>query len=199
MSDEKATANIICSIVELQLERMQNQKKSSTGKLAPPNQDSDDEVESLSSSIVALDNLLHDATEMEESKLTFDFVRRLARVAKQVKSEMNEIQSAKEKAEAKFNVTAAVDKDTEYELASSREDLREARDQLLDSREEAEQLRAEVASLRFELEKRSGTKRALEDHSESEEDEGDDDEDDDDIKIPSSKRYREDDFDPVHV
>jgi chromosome segregation ATPase len=151
--------------------------------------------------MIALDQLIHDATEMDDDQLTFEFVRQLARVAKDVKADISEVQSAKEKAEAKFNVTAAVDEDMEYELASSRESLREARDQLLDSREEAGQLRAEVASLRFELEKRSGRKRAFEDRSESEEDGGgdDDDEEEDDFLSPSTKRHREDPFDSVQV
>jgi chromosome segregation ATPase len=167
----------------------------------PTNQNADEQVEGISNSIVALDQLIHDATEMGEDQLGFDFVHQLAQVAKHVKADMSGMQSAKEKAEAKCNATSAADEDMEYELASSRESLREARDQLLDSREEAEQLQTEVASLRLELEKRSGRKRAYDDRSESEEDEdegGDDDDDDDDeedFHSPNSKRHREDFFD----
>ena len=56
--------------------------------------------------------------------------RENAEMEMKAKAQAEQARLAKEKAEAKFNVTAAVDKDTEYELASSREDLREARDQL---------------------------------------------------------------------
>lgn len=196
---------------EGQQQQQQQQKEESAKPFLLSNQggdadaDSHFEFEGLSSSIVALDRLIRDATEMDEDQLSFDFVQQLARVAKGVKADMSEMQSAKQKAETKFSAATAADEDMEYELASSRELLREARDQLLDSREEAEQLQAEVASLRLELEKRSGTKRTFEGRSESEDDvddEGDDHDDlggDDDVHSPNSKRRRGDLLDSVQV
>jgi chromosome segregation ATPase len=123
----------------------------------------------MPSSMVALGQLVQGMAETEETDLSF--LRQLAEVVHEVKSDFCSLLSKKEFAESRLNSTVATDEKMGYDLASARERLREARDQLMDSREEADRLRSEVASLREELEKR-GTKRTLDDHSEVDEVEG---------------------------
>ena len=195
------STEIFHNLLFFPLFRQQPQKQSSvTLALPPPNQEREGGEVEVPSNIFALDRLIRDATATPEKKLSLDFVQQLAQVAMDIKSDMSKVRLARQKAEAKLNASAAVDKDMEYELASSREHLREARDQILDVREEAEQLQAEVASLRLQLEKMSGTKRTFEDRCESEGyEDGDDDDDDDNSRSRDGKRQRGDYVDSIQV
>lgn len=145
-------------------------------------------VVTAGNSIVALDKLIQDAAEMPDDEINFDFVQQLAKVAHSVKAEMMGVQTTKEEAEAQLKAKIAADEGIRFELATSRESLREVSDQLLDSREEAEQLREALAALRQELQRKTGNKRSYGGHSDSEED---GDEENDSI----GKRRRKDDHD----
>ena len=127
-------------------------------------------ADGLPSSMVALDQLIQQATGVEGAELAF--VRELLELSHDIKSDFGSLILAKETAESEISTTAASDEAMGYELASTREQLRECRDKLLDSREEAARLRAEVNSLSLQLENR-GTKRTpherSDDHSEDNE------------------------------
>ena len=151
-------------------------------------------ADGLPSSIMALDELIQQVAGVEEAELNFQFVRQLSEVAHDVKSDFGNLKLAKETAESRISTTTASDEAMGYELAMTRERLRESRDKLLDSREEATRLREQVALLSLQLENR-GTKRMpnerSDDHYEDKEIEGEETE----YAGSSSKRLCQENYD----
>lgn len=143
--------------------------------------------------VVALDHLIRNSVEMLDTATAVAFVQDLSAVVTEVKREFIHLQEVRNETEAKLSTTIAAEKAMEFDLALSREQLREVRDQLLESREEADQLRAELATLQSEIAKDSGGKRSLLEHqAESELDT--DEAVGDDIHEYGSKRRKGDDY-----
>ncbi len=167
----------------LQHERLQKEQQQSLACLVQDNVSGD-----LPNSMMALETLISTAIDTHGEHVGYTFIRKLLEATHGIKAEFHQLQSAKKEAEVKLNTTVAVDKTMEYDLAMSRERLREAQDQLLDSREEAERLRAELAAVRLKQTTTTGDKRSLDDRSELEDD--DDQKDEDDFEESDTKRRK---------